>query len=159
MVNAREDTVSVLDLPATEVFNAVIVPGVCNTVVIPAIPPFVSDDEPFDLQQCPTCQALITVEDAGISYCYRCGHLIFVGDALDIVQAEPNPFHCPLCGGVLDENDCEWTGRGWFFCRLCGQTMDWSEEDCDAFQIRVPDQTESNSWAFGVESHPSPGNA
>lgn len=132
---AHNGVPSILELPCNAPRH------VSDLVIVPASPPYVPDDEPSSsLQQCPHCRGLIRVDDPGISYCYKCGHLIFIGDGLEVVEPEPLPYHCPVCGGALDDNDVEWTGRGWFFCRLCGQVMNWRVEHCDGFQIVDPQE-------------------
>lgn len=128
------DEISILDLPAN-----IASWGTPDNVVIPPIPPACSEDYPVDLQQCPNCRALVTVEDPGISYCYRCLHLIFAGDDLNIIRPEPLPYHCPECGGILEDNDSEWTGVDGFFCRLCGQVMYSGSPICDGYQIVDPE--------------------
>lgn len=80
------------------------------------------------------------MEKTGISYCYRCFHLIFAGEGRELVRPEPLPVHCPGCGGALEDDDWEWTGREDLrFCRQCGQIVDASLEDRDGFQIVAPE--------------------
>ena len=127
------DVATILELPCSIAVSDV-VGLVSDVVVAPAPPPYIPDDESSALQQCPRCLGLIIVDDAGISFCYSCNHLICVGDGLSIIHFDPLPFHCPICGAA-SENYCEATEFGEFFCQLCGQIMNWSEGDCDGFQL------------------------
>ena len=105
-------------------------------VVVPAPPPHLPDDDPPELQQCPRCRAIITVEDSGVNFCDRCHQLVFVDDDLLILYPDLLPIRCPRCNATLENGydpDCRAIEPPFFY--ECGYLVDGRDCRGDGFQF------------------------
>lgn len=107
-------------------------------IVVPAPLRRQPEDDPLDIQQCPRCLALITVEDFGINFCDRCNRLIFVDDDLRILSMEQLPMRCPRCNATLENGyDADYQESQTVFCRECGHLVDGVDCESDGYQFSV----------------------
>ena len=113
----------------------------------PATPPYVPDDEELIPQQCPHCSRIITIEDAGVTYCQHCNHLLFTDDDCQLLSPDIGAVSCPDCSAFIDlDGDVnpslrEFSMRGIavdLFCIDCGRKVEWNKAVQTEFHFEYP---------------------
>ena len=109
--------------------------------------PFVPDDDELDRQQCPHCSRIVTIEDAGVSYCPGCKHLLFTDDNCQLLSPDVGSVACPGCGayimldGDINPDLGEFFLRGIaadLFCTDCGNAVEWDDAVQTEFHFEYP---------------------
>ncbi|MEM7456445.1 MAG: hypothetical protein AAF456_19020 [Planctomycetota bacterium] len=114
---------------------------------LPPTVPYVPDEAELESQQCPHCSRVITIEDAGVTFCPHCRHLLFTDDECRLLSPDLGSVTCPDCGAFIDlDGDVnpslsEFCFRGIaadLFCRDCGSTVQWDHAVQTDFHFRFP---------------------